>query len=96
MTASWKEMIVIVTLIIGLLWIQDARADMLQDFNSEVVEYIQTKHKILPEDTKFKCVKGILYKNGRVQRCYTGNAQTCTTIFMTRGDYETGIINDLF
>jgi len=85
----------LVFILIGLYTI-NAKADMMVDYNTEVVEYIETEYTILPEYTKFVCNRGILYKNGSVQRKYTGIAQTCKTIKMTRAEHEITIINTLF
>ncbi len=88
---------IILIIFLGLiLYAKNSRGDMLQDYNSEVVEYIETKNGILPEYTKFKCNNGVLYKSGRVQRMYTGKAQTCKVIELTRGDYEDYIVLTLF
>ena len=91
-----KNIIVIILLVCGLLVVQDARANTLEEYNSEVVSYIETKYGVLPANTKFKCVNKVLYKSGYVQREYTGKAQTCKTVKMTRGEREEGIILNLF
>lgn len=96
MKINWKDIMLAIVFILVLLGIKNSKADMLQDYNSEVVEYIQTEYKILSEYTKFICKKGILYKSGRVQRKYTGKAQTCEVKLMTRGEYEEYTILTLF
>lgn len=97
MGASKYEIVIIILMIIGLLWIQDARAnDMRLEYATDIVEYIQTKDRILPENTKFKCECGVLYKSGYVQYWYTGKAQTCIKVQITRQEYEISIINSLF
>lgn len=85
------------SIILGIiLFGSNANADMLQDYNMERVEYIQTEYKLLPEATPFKCFNKVLYKSGFVQRKHTGRAQTCKIITMTRDEYENTIITNLF
>ena len=64
-------------------------ADMLDDYNSEIVTYIELDKKIYPEFTHFTCVDEKLHKKhyGLVTD-HMGNAVKCKNINITRKEYE--------
>lgn len=90
--------IIAIGFLILVLWASNSYAESMQEmYNNEFISVIEVNDKLLPENTKFKCENGVLYKRRQVVRMYTGKAKLCKTVFIRRADREKNYTtSDLF
>lgn len=84
-----KDILAIAICVVGLLAVQDARAeDFEKQYFEEEVPYIFAYGKPFPEMTSFSCVNSKLYKGTRAVLDYKGKAVKCEIKPITRREYE--------